>query len=134
MTNPDPTLKRRMKSNRIKLAAKVAPKPSKYFNKKTEINGIVFDSKKEAMRWGDLKMLEMTGAITDLQRQVKFELLPSQKRSDGLKERPVAYIADFSYYDGKETVVEDCKGMKTEKYVLKRKLMLHVHGITIKEI
>lgn len=110
-------------------------KNNKYNNIKTHSpDGILHDSKKEAMRWCQLKLLQKTGVIKDLDRQVKFELIPKQ---DG--EKPVSYIADFVYYD-KELgvkVVEDVKSPATRKrpeYIIKRKLMLYIHKIKIQEI
>ena len=64
---------------------------------------------------------------------VTFQLLPSQK-GDGRTERPANYVADFVYQENGKTVVEDTKGMKTRDYILKRKIMLFIHGITIKEV
>ena len=91
--------------------------------------GIVFDSKKEFHRWCELRLLERAGKITDLDRQVKYELIPKQ---DG--ERAVFYVADFVYIDADgKTVVEDTKGVRTDAYKIKRKLMLWVHHIKIKE-
>lgn len=120
---------------------------NKYHSKKVEVNGIVFDSKKEARRFAELSLLEKAGTIQDLQRQVKFILIPAQREPDtvgargGIKkgktiEKECAYIADFVYKDLtlNETVVEDTKGFKTKDYIIKRKLMLYVHGIRIKEI
>lgn len=105
---------------------------SKYYNKKTQtIDGMVFDSKKEASRWGQLKLMERAGLIKDIQTQVKFELIPKQEG-----ERACSYVADFVYTDcntGKK-VVEDTKGYRTEVYRIKRKLMLWVHNIKIIEI
>ena len=102
---------------------------SKYGNVKTTTSdGITHDSIKEANRWCELKLLEKAGKITDLQRQVKFELIPKQ---DG--ERAVHYIADFMYIEGDKFVVEDVKGKRTKEYIMKRKLMQYVHGIKIKE-
>ena len=105
----------------------------KYGNRKTEIDGIVFDSKKEASRFLDLKLLESGGAIQNLRRQVKYELIPSQRIS-GKTERGVSYIADFVYDLEGKTIVEDVKGMKTDVYKLKRKLMKYIHGIDIQEV
>ena len=120
---------------------------NKYHSKKVEFNGIVFDSKKEARRFAELSLLEKAGAIQDLQRQVKYVLIPAQREPDtvgargGIKkgktiEKECAYIADFVYKDLtlNQTVVEDTKGFKTKDYIIKRKLMLYVHGIRIKEI
>lgn len=102
---------------------------SKYGNIKTVTSdGITHDSIREANRWCELKLLERAGKISDLQRQVKFELIPKQ---DG--ERPVYYIADFVYVENGREVVEDAKGKRTKEYIIKRKLMLYFHGIKIKE-
>ena len=104
-------------------------------------NGIEFQSKKEANRWAELQLLERGGAIFDLCRQVKFELLPTQKdlKTGKVIERPVHYIADFMYKQklpdgGIRTVVEDTKGFKTADYVIKRKMMLYLKGIQVIEI
>lgn len=125
---------------------------NKYRNHKTvTIDGEVFDSQREARRYSTLKLLEKCGAISDLKRQVVFELLPAQReecfdtykkgRKKGqfkegkLIEKPVTYIADFVYNDMKtgKPVVEDVKGMRTKDYILKRKMMLYFHGIKIRE-
>lgn len=118
---------------------------SKYHSQKVVADGEVFDSRKECRRWQELKLLEKAGEITDLRRQVPFELLPDQREPDrigprgGIKkgriiERKAVYIADFVYKDrsGLE-VVEDCKGMRTKDYIIKRKLILFRFGIRIKE-
>lgn len=120
-------------------------KSNKYGSKKVEINGIVFDSKKEAKRYNELLLLEKAGAIQNLQRQVKYVLIPSQREPDtiGKKggihrgktiEKECSYYADFVYQEAGETVAEDTKGMRTTDYIIKRKLMLYVHGIRVKEI
>lgn len=107
----------------------------KYHNKKTEIDGIVFDSRKEAARWAELRIMEKAGLISDLRRQVPFELIPNLKDGSGkVIERAVKYIADFCYIQDGETVVEDVKGLRTREYVLKRKLMLYFHEIRVREI
>ena len=104
---------------------------NKYGAKKIKdpATGFVFDSKAEFTRWCELRILERAGKISDLQRQVKYELIPKQKG-----ERACTYLADFVYKDSDgNTVVEDTKGVKTDAYRIKRKLMLWVHGIKIKE-
>lgn len=126
----------------------------KYHNKKITIGGLIFDSKKEAKRYQELKMLERAGIIHDLQRQVKYVLVPAQyERTDEiytkgkdrgkpkkgkLIERECAYYADFVYMQGGNTIVEDVKGYREGQaynlFVIKRKLMLYVHGIIIKEL
>lgn len=115
---------------------------SKYGNRKVNRDGMVFDSLHEARRWNELKMLEKAGEIKDLQRQVKFELLPKQyskteftkAKKPRMIEREVSYIADFVYYESDRMVVEDAKGYRTDDYIIKRKLMLYIHGIEIKEV
>ena len=110
----------------------------KYGNKKTVIDGIEFDSKKEATRYQELKLLQRAGKISYLSRQVKFTLIPSQRVNGKVVERPVTYIADFKYWDNEEGrhVVEDVKSpaTKTKEYIIKRKLLLYRFGIRIKEV
>jgi len=103
-------------------------KKSKYGNNRKEIDGILFDSEKEAKRYGELKLLKKAGAIGLLELQVPYELNPGGTYS-------YKYIADFKYIDARtgETVVEDTKGYRTREYVRKRRLMAKVHGIKIKE-
>ena len=105
-----------------KLAAKAAPKPSKYKNVRT--NG--FDSKKEFQRYQELVLLEKAGEIHALETQVGFPL----RVNDVLIGN---YIADFVYWENGEKVVEDCKGVKTPIYRIKCKLMKAIYGIEIKE-
>ena len=110
---------------------------SKYGNRKTTVDGITFDSQKEAARWCELKLLERAGEISDLLRQVPIKLLPEQRNEKGkVIERPVRYVADFVYTDNRtgEQVVEDTKGARTKEYIIKRKLMLYMHGIRIREV
>ena len=123
---------------------------SKYHNIKTRaLDGTVTDSIKEARRGQELLLLEKAGKITELRRQVKYELIPAQyetyerygkkgqRLKDGVRllERKVEYVADFVYTitDTGENVVEDTKGVRTADYIIKRKLMLAVRGIRIKE-
>ena len=108
---------------------------NKYGARKTTIDGIKFDSKHEAERYAELKLLQRAGEIRDLQLQVPFELIPAQKRN-GKTIRECKYIADFAYFDKRtgETVVEDAKGMRTDVYKLKKKMMLWEYGIEIKEV
>jgi hypothetical protein len=107
---------------------------SKYKSKKTVVNGIVFDSRREAKRYSELLMLERAGVIKNLELQKSFELIPSQEINGKVVERPCKYIADFVYEENGKTVVEDTKGMRTDKYIIKRKLMLYKYGIQIKEV
>lgn len=98
----------------------------------------MFDSKHEAQRWAELKLLERAGEICELDRQVTFCLIPTQRDEITGKviEREAKYIADFVYRDRKtyKLVVEDAKGIKTDVYKLKKKLMLYRHGIEVKEV
>ena len=118
---------------------------NKYHSTKTWAYGLQFDSKKEARRYQELKLLEASGKIENLKVQVKFTLLPAQREPDtvGPKggkirgkviEREVAYIADFVYVEDGKMIVEDTKGMKTPEYVIKRKLLLYMTGIRIREV
>ena len=125
-------------------------KANKYCNKKVIVNGEIFDSEKEYRRYRELLLLEKAGAITDLQRQVKFVLIPAQyetferygkigqRLKDGRRciERGVDYYADFVYTENGQKVVEDTKSeaTKTKDFVIKRKLMLYIHGIKVREV
>ena len=117
----------------------------KYGNKKTTVDGITFDSLKEAKRYKELSLMQHSGAIQDLQMQVKYILIPAQREADTvgamggihkgkLIERECTYVADFVYKENGETVVEDTKGFRTKDYLLKRKMMLFFHGIKIREV
>lgn len=119
---------------------------NKYNAKKVLLDGILFDSQHEADRYTDLKLMLRAGEITDLKRQVKYVLIPAKREPDKIGprggkikgkiiERETAYFADFVYKtrDGTE-IVEDAKGYREKSYKLKRKLMLQVHGIRIKEV
>lgn len=125
---------------------------SKYGSiKVTTSDGITHDSQKEANRWCELKLLERAGKITDLSRQVAFELIPAQyesvprvsksgkqlKDKQVLIEKSVKYIADFVYREGGKLVVEDVKSpatAKKESYIIKRKLMYWVYGIKVRQV
>lgn len=125
----------------------------KYNNTKTVIDGITFDSRHEAQRYCELKLLEKGKVISNLELQKKFVLIPAQyaieerygkngkRLKDGkiLLEREVAYFADFAYIlnETGELVVEDAKSRITREdktYILKRKMLLYFHGIRIVEI
>lgn len=122
----------------------------KYGNKKVTQDGIFFDSKKEARRYAELKMMLRAGLISDLELQKPFELIPAQyepvprygkngkRLKDGKRciEKSCVYKADFTYFDKEKNtlVVEDTKGYRTTEYIIKRKLMLYIHKIRIQEI
>lgn len=123
---------------------------SKYRNKKYTLDGITFDSRKEARRYAELKAMQQAGIIQDLKLQVKYVLIPTQREfcneiyKSGRKkgcfkqgkiiERECSYIADFQYIENGILVVEDAKGMRTKEYIIKRKLMLKEYGIRIREV
>ena len=107
---------------------------NKYKSRKVTVDGITFDSQKEYRRFRELSLLERAGKITELQRQVKFELIPSQRMDGKVVERACSYVADFVYMENGKKVVEDTKGFKTKDYIIKRKLLLKEYGIRIKEI
>lgn len=123
-------------------------KTNKYKSMKCYINGIEFDSRKEARRYQELLLLQRAGVILNLERQVKYVLIPAQyetyerygakgqelKPGQRLVEKECSYIADFVYVKDGKTVVEDTKGFKTKDYIIKRKLMLYTHGIKIQEV
>jgi len=122
---------------------------SKYGSRKVTVDGVTYDSVKEYRRFKELSLLERAGTIQNLQRQVKYVLIPAQReycneiytkgRKKGcfkpgkLLEKECSYIADFAYIQNGEIVVEDTKGFRTNDYIVKRKLMLWIHGIRIKE-
>lgn len=109
----------------------------KYRNEKTKVDGITFDSKHEAERYKELRMLEKAGKIRDLKRQQKYVLIPALRDHDGkCIERQCVYISDFEYFDIDQDrhIVEDAKGMRTKEYIIKRKLMLYQYGIRIHEV
>ena len=131
----------------IKSGYDLRRKGNKYHNNKIKFGDEVFDSQKEARRYSELKIMQDAGLIKDLQKQVKFILIPTQREEDiigkrgGVKkgkviEKECSYIADFVYYDNElqQQIVEDTKGFRTTEYIIKRKLMLYIHGIRIKEI
>ena len=105
-------------------------KQNKYGNQKTTIDGITFDSRKEASRYQELRLMEKAGEIKALTRQQKIELVPKTKLY-----RAVSYVADFVYFDNRtnKTVYEDVKGCRTEVYKLKKKLLYWRYGIEIME-
>lgn len=104
---------------------------SKYHNQKVVIDGIKFDSKKEAKRYQELRLLRRAGKIDNLRLQAPYVLIDKSKHG-----RAIKYIADFVYYDNdlKKEVVEDTKGYRTDLYKLKKRLMAERYGIEIKEL
>lgn len=102
---------------------------SKYNAVKTLVDGIKFDSRKEAKRYQELKLLERVGAIKELELQPRF-LLQDKFTLDGVTHRKIEYVADFKFWDNgrRSWIVEDVKGVKTEVYKLKKKLFLKKYG------
>ena len=132
---------------------------TKLNNKTITVDGIEFQSKKEGNRYCELKVLQRAGKISNLELQKRYELIPAQyetvptgevykvgdkkgqpKTKQVCVEQSVVYIADFVYTENGQTVVEDVKGFRDPssatyaKFVLKRKMMLWIHGIKIKEV
>lgn len=118
-----------------------ARRENKYHARKVVAQGQVFDSEKEYARYLELKLLEKAGEISQLERQVKYDLIPKQMDEEGkMIERPTVYVADFQYRDNNtgEFIVEDVKGYRRGQayavFSLKRKLMLWRYGIKIREV
>ena len=133
--------RRKTRPNKGTEAPAVPQRGNKYHANKVEIDGMVFDSQKEACRYAELKILQESGIISGLRTQVEYELLPAQKDENGkVIEHEAKYVADFVYCDALTgcCVVEDVKGYKKGAayniFVLKRKIMLHKFGIRVKEI
>lgn len=108
-------------------------KKSKYSSAKTDIDGIRFDSKKEAEFYAELKLREKAGEITHLRLQPRY-LLQEAFKHDGKQYREIEYVADFEYVENGVTVVVDVKGFKTAVYMIKRKLFLYKYGDKVKFI
>ncbi len=102
-------------------------KKPKYGNSWVEVDGIKFQSKREAARWGVLKLMEQAGEIQNLRRQVRFPIVINGQKI-------CVYVADFQYEHGSETIVEDAKGCRTDVYKLKNKLLKACNGIIITEV
>ena len=110
---------------------------TKYGNHKVTLDGIKFDSKAEARRWCELKILERAKEITELERQVMFVLAPSVKYDGEARAKPaLRYVLDFQYFNQRtqKWVYEDVKGTVTEGFQIKRHLMKHVHNIDVKVV
>lgn len=124
--------------------------PAKYRNEKVRTkDGETYDSRKEFRRAKELELLERAGEISNVRRQVKYILIPAQRgpeeigprggrRPGPLLERECSYVADFVYEENGKTIVEDVKGYREGQaynvFVIKRKLMLWIHGIRVKEV
>jgi hypothetical protein len=105
---------------------------SKYNNTITKVGAKTFHSKREAKRYQELQLLVRAKKIRDLQLQVPYDLIPAQY-INGTYNRPIRYMADFVYEEDGRTIVEDVKGVRTDGYKLKRRLMKLFHNIDIRE-
>jgi hypothetical protein len=104
-----------------------APRRHKYGARRTVVDGVTFPSRREARRYGELKVLERAGRITGLELQPRFRLVVNGRHVGD-------YLADFRYVEGGRSVVEDAKGVRTPVYRLKKKLVLALYGIQIREV
>ena len=116
-------------------AKETKPKKSKYKNIRVQYNGKWFDSKKEMRRFQQLELLQCAGKIKNLCCQVTYDLLPTT-RIGGQTQRKTTYTADFVYWDIEKDceVIEDAKGMRTDVYKIKRKLMWEILGKEVIEV
>ena len=106
---------------------------SKYGNKKTQMHGILFDSKAEAARYAQLIILERTGNISKLERQVAYQIVPGVKLWGAKRARPaMRIVVDFRYVENGAIVLEDTKGMETPLSLAKRHLMKALHGLDVR--
>ena len=101
-------------------------KENKYHAVKTEVDGIKFDSRAEATRYCELKLMQKAKKIKSLKLQPKY-ILQEAFACNGKKIRAITYTADFSYFEcsTEKSVVEDVKGLETEVFKIKKKLFLH---------
>ena len=98
----------------------------KFNARRTVVDNITFDSKKEALRYMELKILAKTGHISKLELQPEYPMIVNGHKV-------CSYRADFRYVENGKTVIEDCKGVKTPVYAIKRKLLLACYGIRVCE-
>ena len=127
MGHPDP-MRSQLPGGMAALSVRALGEKDRCMNKFHNVKTNGYDSKKEAKRAYELQMMERAGKIKNLRMQVPYIIIPKQSG-----EREARYILDFQYEQNGEMVFEDCKGMRTAAYILKRKLMLLVHGIRILE-
>ena len=108
------------------------PRRNKYGNRKVRVDGILFDSEAEAIRYGQLKLMEKAGSISSLAMKPVFVLAPAVTIA-GKKKAALRYVADFGYYENGQQITEDVKGYLTDVFKIKRHLMMSVHNIEIRE-
>ena len=105
----------------------------KYKSVRTTVGGITFDSKSEARRYSELRLLEREGQISDLELQPSFILAPSVRFHDAKRTKPaLKYIADFEYMEKGVKIIEDVKGMQTPAFKIKRHLLKTIHNIDVR--
>lgn len=109
------------------VAGKIESMLSKYSSRQVFHDGYMFDSLAEMRRYQDLRLMEASGAISDLEVHPRFEVLPAFQRGK-LKVRAIVYEADFAYMEAGRRVVEDVKGFETREFRLKCKLWLYRYG------
>lgn len=115
-----------------KKGSKMGNKPAQRVMPNGEVH--TFDSQKEARRYDELRLLLLAGKISDLKLQPEFTLKESYITAQGERSRAIRYAADFSYRMNGEYIVEDAKGHRTRDYIMKKKLMQEIHGISVKEV
>lgn len=116
-------------------ATGTAGQTHKFGNRKTTVDGLAFDSKREAARWRELTLLQRAGHISDLQRQVAYVLAPGVKFAGARRAQPaLRLIVDFAYRERGELVLEDVKGVITTAFTIKRHLLKALHGLEVRLI
>lgn len=105
----------------------LAQPKNKFHAQKTTVNGVVYDSKKEAKRAVELQYLEKIGQIQDLRQQVEFVLQDGFVNNEGKKIRAIVYVGDFCYTQDGVKIIEDTKGFRTKEYSIKKKLLMYKH-------
>lgn len=117
----------RMSAKQFKAEKLADSKPAKYRNKKVQLGGLRFDSKREAARYQVLKAREAAGEISHLELQPRFKLRCGDRPVTFDSGRQAVYVADFAYFDGEKRIVEDAKGFRTPEYKLKRAIVHAMH-------
>ena len=128
-------MKRRLETVNGEIVEIDEEKPRKYLERKTDVDGITFDSAAEARRYRELLLLQSAGEIADLKVQPEWVLQPSFKRGKRTI-RAIKYRADFSYTEVSTglAIVEDVKGIETAVFQIKAKMLLYVHHIEVRRV
>lgn len=135
--NDLPEKYRKQAESKLNHRKRTSVRESKYGNHVSEINGIKFDSKKEGRRYLELLDKLKYGDISDLRLQTQFTLIEGFKTVTGETVKPERYVADFTYFENGKFIVEDVKSDATKKkdvYKIKKKQMLDIYGIEVKEV